>query len=52
MADDVFGEVGAIDELVEIKAGFDAHLVKPVTEFDLFQAIAFSRSTSLGALIE
>jgi signal transduction histidine kinase len=33
-------------------AGFDAHLVKPVTEFDLFQAIAFSRSTSLGALIE
>ena len=33
-------------------AGFDAHLVKPVTEFDLFHAIAFSRSTSLGALIE
>jgi len=29
-------------------AGFDAHLVKPVTEFDLFHAIAFSRSTSLG----
>jgi len=33
-------------------AGFDAHLVKPVTEFDLFQAIAFSRPTALGALIE
>jgi signal transduction histidine kinase len=34
-------------------AGFDAHLVKPVTEFDLFQAIASARSTAPGpALIE
>jgi signal transduction histidine kinase len=34
-------------------AGFDAHLVKPVTEFDLFQAIASARSPAPGpALIE
>jgi CheY-like chemotaxis protein len=34
-------------------AGFDVHLVKPVTEFDLFQAIASARSTTPGpALIE
>ena len=34
-------------------AGFDAHLVKPVTEFDLFQAIASARSATPGpALIE
>jgi signal transduction histidine kinase len=34
-------------------AGFDAHLVKPVTEFDLFRAIASSHSTTPGpALIE
>jgi signal transduction histidine kinase len=34
-------------------AGFDAHLVKPVTEFDLFQAIASTRPTTPGpALIE
>ena len=34
-------------------AGFDVHLVKPVTEFDLFQAIASARSTAPGpALIE
>jgi signal transduction histidine kinase/ActR/RegA family two-component response regulator len=34
-------------------AGFDAHLVKPVTEFDLFQAIASTRSTTPGpAFIE
>jgi signal transduction histidine kinase len=29
-------------------AGFDAHLVKPVAEFDLFQAIASARSTTPG----
>jgi signal transduction histidine kinase len=34
-------------------AGFDVHLVKPVTEFDLFQAIASARSTTPGpAFIE
>jgi signal transduction histidine kinase len=34
-------------------AGFDAHLVKPVTEFDLFQAIASTRSPTPGpAFIE
>jgi signal transduction histidine kinase len=33
-------------------AGFDAHLVKPVTEFDLFQAIASTRPTPGAALIE
>ncbi len=27
MADDVLGEVGAIDQLVEIEAGLDAHLL-------------------------
>ena len=43
---------GQQDRQKTTDAGFDAHLVKPVTEFDLFQAIAFSRSTSLGALIE
>jgi signal transduction histidine kinase/ActR/RegA family two-component response regulator len=32
-------------------AGFDAHLVKPVTEFDLFQAIASSRVQSSGAAL-
>jgi signal transduction histidine kinase len=32
-------------------AGFDVHLVKPVTEFDLFQAIAAARSTSPGAAL-
>jgi signal transduction histidine kinase len=43
---------GQQDRQKTTDAGFDAHLVKPVTEFDLFHAIAFSRSTSLGALIE
>jgi signal transduction histidine kinase len=34
-------------------AGFDVHLVKPVTEFDLFHAIASARPTTPGpALIE
>jgi signal transduction histidine kinase len=34
-------------------AGFDAHLVKPVAEFDLFQAIAGARSATPGpAFIE
>jgi signal transduction histidine kinase len=32
-------------------AGFDAHLVKPVTEFDLFQAIAASRVSAPGAAL-
>jgi signal transduction histidine kinase len=32
-------------------AGFDAHLVKPVTEFDLFQAIASARSAASGAAL-
>jgi CheY-like chemotaxis protein len=32
-------------------AGFDAHLVKPVTEFDLFQAIASARTPSRGAAL-
>jgi signal transduction histidine kinase len=32
-------------------AGFDAHLVKPVTEFDLFQAIAATRSPAPGAAL-
>ena len=40
-------------ELQRKVLGFDAHLVKPVTEFDLFQAIASTRSTTPGpALIE
>ena len=43
---------GQQDRQKTTDAGFDAHLVKPVTEFDLFHAIAFSRSTSLGAFIE
>jgi CheY-like chemotaxis protein len=30
-------------------AGFDVHLVKPVSEFDLFQAISSTRSTTPGA---
>jgi CheY-like chemotaxis protein len=35
------------------EAGFDTHLVKPVTEFDLFQAIASTRPRTPGpALIE
>jgi signal transduction histidine kinase len=33
-------------------AGFDVHLVKPVTEFDLFHAIASARPTPGPALIE
>jgi signal transduction histidine kinase len=32
-------------------AGFDAHLVKPVAEFDLFQAIAAARSAAPGAAL-
>jgi signal transduction histidine kinase len=32
-------------------AGFDAHLVKPVTEFDLFQAIGATRSQAPGAAL-
>jgi signal transduction histidine kinase/ActR/RegA family two-component response regulator len=32
-------------------AGFDAHLVKPVTEFDLFQAIGATRSPAPGAAL-
>lgn len=32
-------------------AGFDAHLVKPVTEFDLFQAIASPRKPAPGAAL-
>jgi CheY-like chemotaxis protein len=32
-------------------AGFDAHLVKPVTEFDLFQAIATARTPATGAAL-
>jgi signal transduction histidine kinase len=32
-------------------AGFDAHLVKPVTEFDLFQAIGATRSPATGAAL-
>jgi signal transduction histidine kinase len=43
---------GQQDRQKTTDAGFDAHLVKPVTEFDLFHAIAFSRPTSLGAFIE
>jgi CheY-like chemotaxis protein len=32
------------DRMRTAEAGFDAHLVKPVSEFDLFNAIAFRRS--------
>ena len=32
-------------------AGFDVHLVKPVSEFDLFQAISSARSTTPGAAL-
>jgi CheY-like chemotaxis protein len=31
------------------EAGFDAHLVKPVTEFELFQTIAAGRSAADNA---
>jgi hypothetical protein len=44
---------GQQDRQRTTEAGFDAHLVKPVTEFDLFRAIAAPRSTAPGpALIE
>jgi signal transduction histidine kinase len=33
------------------EAGFDVHLVKPVTEFDLFQAISSPRSATPGAAL-
>ena len=34
------------DRLRTAEAGFDVHLVKPVSEFDLFQAIAASGPTT------
>ncbi len=44
---------GQQDRKKTTDAGFDAHLVKPVTEFDLFQAIASIRPRTPGpALIE
>ena len=43
---------GLQDRKKSSDAGFDAHLVKPVTEFDLFQAIASTRPTPGAALIE
>jgi signal transduction histidine kinase len=44
---------GQQDRQKTTDAGFDAHLVKPVTEFDLFQAIAMVRAAAPGpALID
>lgn len=44
---------GQQDRQKTTDAGFDAHLVKPVTEFDLFQAIATVRAQAPGpALID
>jgi signal transduction histidine kinase len=42
---------GQQDRQKTTDAGFDAHLVKPVTEFDLFQAIATSRAPATGAAL-
>jgi signal transduction histidine kinase len=42
---------GQQDRQKTTDAGFDAHLVKPVTEFDLFQAIATSRTPATGAAL-
>jgi signal transduction histidine kinase/ActR/RegA family two-component response regulator len=42
---------GQQDRQKTTDAGFDAHLVKPVTEFDLFQAIARSRTPATGAAL-
>jgi signal transduction histidine kinase len=42
---------GQQDRQKTTDAGFDAHLVKPVTEFDLFQAIATSRTSATGAAL-
>jgi signal transduction histidine kinase len=42
---------GQQDRQKTTDAGFDAHLVKPVTEFDLFQAIASARTPSRGAAL-
>jgi CheY-like chemotaxis protein len=44
---------GQQDRQKTTDAGFDVHLVKPVTEYDLFRAIASPRTTTHGpALIE
>jgi CheY-like chemotaxis protein len=42
---------GQQDRQRTTEAGFDAHLVKPVTEFDLFQAIATVRTPAPGAAL-
>ena len=42
---------GQQDRQKTTDAGFDAHLVKPVTEFDLFQAIATVRAPAPGAAL-
>jgi signal transduction histidine kinase len=42
---------GQQDRQKTTDAGFDAHLVKPVTEFDLFQAIASPRTPARGAAL-
>jgi signal transduction histidine kinase len=47
----VTGWGGQQDRQKTSAAGFDAHLVKPVTEFDLFQAIASARSAAPGAAL-
>jgi len=43
------GWAQAYDRQRTAEAGFDAHLVKPVSEFELFQAIAAGRNTSASA---
>ena len=43
------GWAQAYDRQRTAEAGFDAHLVKPVSEFELFQTIAASRSADASA---
>jgi CheY-like chemotaxis protein len=43
------GWAQAYDRQRTAEAGFDAHLVKPVSEFELFQTIAAARSADASA---
>jgi CheY-like chemotaxis protein len=43
------GWAQAYDRQRTAEAGFDAHLVKPVSEFELFQTIAASRNADASA---
>jgi CheY-like chemotaxis protein len=44
------GWAQAYDRQRTAEAGFDAHLVKPVSEFELFQTIAAARSADSPAI--